>query len=152
MGELTVTRGLAPFGPATAILLTDEEVAELGGGRRAAVLVSVGDSTARLRLAVMGGQNCIGLSKAARHALGVQIGDVVTARIGLDTLPREVELPADLAAALAEDPEVQRRFEELAFTHRKEFASWVSEAKRPQTRERRVAQTLEMVREGRTRS
>ena len=152
MGTLDLSRSLEPFGPAAAILLTDDEVAELGGGKRAAVRVTIGDRSARLRLAVMGGQNCIGLSKAARADLGVAIGDTVVARIELDTDPREVELPPALVEALETDPQAKRAFAALAFTHRKEYATWISEAKRAETRDRRVAQALQLLREGRTRS
>ncbi|MDO5502504.1 MAG: YdeI/OmpD-associated family protein [Actinomycetia bacterium] len=148
--EKTVT--LEPFGPATAIILTDEEVADLGGGRRAPVRVTVDGHTVRMRVAVMGGLNCIGISKANRAELGVQIGDEITALIELDETPREVEVPADLAVALGQDPEAARAFAGLAFTHRKEFAQWVGDAKREDTRTRRVAQTLEMLRSGQTRS
>lgn len=143
---------LVPFGPATAILLTDAQVAELGGGKRAPVVVTIGDRSVRARLAVMGGQNCIGLSKAARASLGVDIGDEVAVTVALDEAPREVVVPDDLAAALAADPLVAQAFEKLAYTHRKEYAVWVTDAKRAETRARRVAQAVEMIREGRTRS
>ena len=69
-----------------------------------------------------------------------------------DDAPREVEVPEALATALAGDPEAQARFDKLAFTHRKEFARWIAEAKQDATRERRGAQALTMLREGRTRS
>ena len=62
------------------------------------------------------------------------------------------ELIEALAAALAADDEARAAFEKLAYTHRKEFARWVDEAKRDDTRERRVAKTLEMLRRGETRS
>jgi uncharacterized protein YdeI (YjbR/CyaY-like superfamily) len=61
-------------------------------------------------------------------------------------------VPVALAAALDADPEAKRLFDGLAFTHRKEYARWISEAKREETRERRVAQAVEMIRAGRTRS
>lgn len=152
MGKLEITTTLEPSGPATALILTDEQVEELGGGKRAAVRVTVEGRSARLRLAVMGGENCIGLSKASRAELGVEIGDTVTALIELDEAPREVEVPAALAEALRADPEARKSFEALAFSHRKEFARWVAEAKREETRERRIAETLRMVRAGQTRS
>ena len=79
-------------------------------------------------------------------------GDTVTFTLELDTAPREVEVPAELTAALAADATARSTFDGLAHTHRKEFARWVGEAKRAATRDRRVAQTLEMMREGRTRS
>ncbi|MFN8195988.1 MAG: YdeI/OmpD-associated family protein [Nocardioidaceae bacterium] len=152
MTSLTVDTELSAQGPAAAIELTDEQVGELGGGKRAAVRVTIGDRSARLRLAVMGGRTLIGLSKAARAELGVEIGQRVTATIALDETPREVEVPEALAAALAADPAAAQAFAGLAFTHRKEYAVWVADAKREETRDRRVAQAVEMLREGRTRS
>ena len=149
---LTVQRRLDPYGPAAAIVLSDDEVAALGGGKRAAVRVTIDGLSARLRLAVMGGQNVIGLSKAARAELGVETGAEVTAQIALDEAPREVDVPEEVAAALAADPEAGAAYQRLAFTHRKEYAVWVAEAKRPQTRTRRVEQALAMLKDGRTRS
>lgn len=143
---------IAPFGPAAAIVLSDQQIADLGGGKRAAVRVLIAGREQRLRLAVMGGQNVIGLSKAARAALKVEIGDVVDVEVALDEAPREVEVPEALAAALAGDTAAAAAFDKLAYTHRKEFATWVADAKRDETRARRVTQALEMLREGRTRT
>jgi hypothetical protein len=133
---------LEPFGPATALVLTDAQVAELGGGKRAAVVVGIAGSTARLRLAVMDGRNVIGMSKAVRAQLGVEIGDEVDATVDLDVAEREVEVPEDLAAAL-EEAGVRGAFDELSFTRRKELARGVEDAKRADTRERRVAAAVE---------
>jgi hypothetical protein len=137
---------LEPVGPATAIELSDAQVSELGGGRRPPVRVTIGDRTARLRLAVMGGRNLIGLSKAARAELAVEIGDEVTATIELDGAERVVDVPPDLAAALDADPPLRAAFEALSFTHRKEHVRAITEAKRPETRARRVAATLDLLR------
>lgn len=134
---------LEPFGPATAIVLTDAQVAELGGGKRAAVIVGIGDRTARVRLAVMDGRNVIGLSKATRAQLGVDLGDQVDATVELDTEKREVDVPADLEAALAAQPAARAAFDALSFSRRKELARGVAEAKRPDTRERRIATAIE---------
>lgn len=128
---------LVPFGPATAIELTDEQVAELGGGKRAAVLVTVGERSARLRLGVMDGRKLIGISKANRAQLGVDIGDEVDATIDLDQQEREVEVPADLAVAL-DAAGARAAFDALSYSRRKELARGVAEAKKPETRERRI--------------
>jgi len=141
--SLHVTATLAPNGPATAIELTDAQVAELGGGKRAAVRVTVGSRTARLRVAVMGGRNLIGLSKAARKDLDVEIGDTVDALIELDDAERTVEVPDDLAAALDADPRVRAAYDALSYTRRKELAGGVVAAKRPDTRTRRIAAAIE---------
>lgn len=132
-------------GPATAIELTDAQVESLGGGKRATVVVTIGGRTSRLRLAVMGGKNLIGISKAARAELGVEIGDTVSADIDLDTAPREIEVPADLAAAMDADPRVRAAFDALAPSHRKEHVRAVVEAKQAATRERRIAAAVAKV-------
>ena len=139
---LIIRTTLEPQGPATAIELTDAQVEELGGGKRAAVRVTIGGRSARLRLAVMGGQNLIGLSKAARAELGGEIGDEVEALIELDTAPREDEVPDDLAAALAAAPGAREAFDGLPPSHRKEHVRAILDAKKPETRERRVAAAI----------
>ncbi len=68
--------------------------------------------------------------------------------MALDTEPREVEVPADLQEALARDRDAGRAFEGMSFTHRREYVEWIEEAKRPETRARRVAGTVERVRAG----
>lgn len=145
--SLEVSTVLEAQGPATAIELSDAQVEALGGGGRAPVRVTIGERSARLRLARMGGKNLIGLSKAARAELGVEIGDRVTALIELDTAERTIEVPEDLAAALDADPRVRSAFDALAPSHRKENVRSVVEAKRPETRERRIAAVVERVRQ-----
>lgn len=139
-------------GPAGAFILTDEQAADLGTGRKVfPVTVAVNGATLPLRLARMGGENMIGLAKAARAEAGVEIGATYDVVIALDEGDRTVEVPEDLAAALTADPDARARFDGLAPSHRKEFVRWVTEAKRETTRADRVAKTLEMLREGRTR-
>jgi uncharacterized protein YdeI (YjbR/CyaY-like superfamily) len=129
---------LQPRGPAAAVLLDDDQVAEVGGGKKAfPVRVTVNGHTLRLRLARMGGENMIGFSKAARAEAGLEPGQEV------DEAPREVEVPAELNAALDGDADARRAFDALSFTHRKEYAQWVAEAKKPETRDRRIAETLD---------
>lgn len=136
---LQITTVLEPVGPATALELSDAQVAALGGGKRAPVRVTIGDRTARLRLAGMGGKNLIGLSQAARTELGVDIGDTVTATIELDDAEREVEVPEDLRTALAAHPGALAAFGALSPSRRKELVRGVVDAKRPETRAKRIA-------------
>jgi hypothetical protein len=136
--SITVRTVLESNGPATAIELDDGQVAGLGGGRRAAVRVTIGGRSARLRLGVMGGRNLLGLSKASRAELGVEIGDEVEALVELDEAPREVEVPEDLAAALEAAPGAREAFDRLPFTHCKEHVRAILDAKRPETRSRRI--------------
>lgn len=149
---LRITATLEPRGPAGAFILSDEQVAALGGGKRAfPVTVSANGTTLSLRLARMGGENLIGLAKAARAQADVQIGATHDVEIAVDTTERTVDVPEDLAAALAADPALEAAFAALAPSRRKELARWVADAKRAETRADRVATTLEKVRAHRTR-
>lgn len=139
---LQLTTTLEPRGPAAAIVLTDEQVTALGGGRAFPVRITVGAVTVEGRVARMGGENLVGLSRERRAALGVEAGDTVDVVIALDTAERTVEVPEDLAGALA-DAGLREAFDRLAPSHRKEHARSVTEAKRPETRARRVAAVVQ---------
>lgn len=142
---MKVKQKLEPQGPATAIILTDAQVETLGGGKRAAVKVTIGGKTAQLRLAVMGGKNMIGISKANREALGVEIGNTVEATVELDTAERTVEVPDDAAKALAK-AKLRAKFDALACTHRKEHIVAITDAKKPETRAKRIEAMLDKLR------
>jgi hypothetical protein len=149
---LKLTAPLEPHGPAGAFLLTDDQVAAIGEGKKAfPVRVAVNGHTLRLRLSRMKGLNLIGLAKAVRERAALELGASYEVEISADDAERTVEVPAELAAALAADPAAEQAFTALAHSHRKEFARWVGEAKREATRADRVAKTVEMVRAGRTR-
>jgi hypothetical protein len=153
MGRLTFSARLEPRGPAAAVVLDDEQVAVLGeGAKRFPVAATVNGYTWRGSVARMGGEFLLGLSRAVREAAGVRAGDQVQVILELDTAPREVDVPRALADALAGDPAARKAFEGMAFTHRKEYARWVDEAKKDETRDRRVQQAVEMIRAGQTRS
>lgn len=145
MSALTLSTTLEPHGPAAAILLTEEQVAQLGGGKTPPVLVTIGDHTARLRVGRMGGEIMIGFSKAARAQFGIEPGQAVEARIELDAAERTVDVPAALAAAL-DDAGLRAAFDALSFTNRKEAARSVAEAKQEATRDRRIAKVLDGLR------
>ena len=150
---ITFTTTLQPRGPAAAVVLDDDQVATVGrGAKRFPVKVTVNGYTWRGSVARMGGEFLVGLNREVRDGAGVEAGDEVDVSIALDQAPREVDVPAALATALAADAEAAAAFERMAFTHRKEYARWVAEAKRDETRDRRVAQAVEMIRTGKTRS
>jgi hypothetical protein len=153
MGNLTLTTTLQRRGPAAAVVLTAEQVADLGEGKKAfPAQVTINQYTWAGRVSRMGGEFLLGLSREVRTGAGVEAGDEVTVMIALDEAPREVEVPPTLAQALDADSAAKARFEALAYSHRKEFARWIAEAKKDDTRERRVAQAVQMLHEGRTRS
>jgi hypothetical protein len=88
-----------------------------------------------------GGSLCIGISKAVRAAAGVGIGDAVHVRIETDDAPRTIAVPGDLADALAAAG-LTDAFASLSYTHRREHVRSVEDAKRPETRARRIEQTV----------
>ncbi|MGN6169238.1 MAG: YdeI/OmpD-associated family protein [Solirubrobacteraceae bacterium] len=151
MGRLELKTQLAKRGPAAAIVLDDDQVATIGeGAKRFPVRATVNEFTWRTTITRMRGEFLLGLNREVRESAGVQAGDTVEAAIELDSEPREVEIPEALARALSADPDARAAFDRLAFTHRKEYARWVADAKREETRDRRVARAIEMLREGQT--
>jgi phosphoribosylformylglycinamidine (FGAM) synthase-like enzyme len=143
--SLHLTTVLEPRGPAGAIVLTDAQLADLGASKRSPVTITVGDRSVEARIGVMGGELLVGLSKAARNALGVEIGQTIDATLSVDEAPREVALPPELSAALAANPAARTAYDALAYSHRKEHATWVAEAKQQETRERRATQAVEKI-------
>jgi hypothetical protein len=153
MGSIRLTATLVRRGPAAAVVLEEEQVAAVGeGAKRFPVLATVNGYTWRTTITRMGGEFLLGLSRAVREQASAEAGDIVEVDLELDTAPREVEVPEALASALADDPAAQAAFDALSYTHRKEYARWVEEAKREETRQRRVTQAVQMLREGKTRS
>ncbi len=142
---LRLTAVLEPRGPAGAIVLTEDHLAELGASKRSPVTITVGDASVEGRIGVMGGEILVGLAKAARAALGVEIGQTVDVTLSVDAEPREVVVPPELVATLAANPAARKAYDALAYTHRKEYATWVAEAKQAETRERRAAQAIERI-------
>ena len=86
---------------------------------------------------------CLGVLKAIQQSAGVSRGDTITVELDLDTAPRVIEPPADLARALAEDRRVAGAWEKLSYTNKREIAMGLEEAKKPETRERRLEAALE---------
>jgi hypothetical protein len=143
---------LEPRGPAAAVLLTDEQVERIApGAKTPPVRVTVNGHTFTGRIGRMGGESLLGFNRAVREAAGVEAGQELELEIVLDSAPREVDVPAELTAALAGDATAREAFDGLSYSHRKEFARWVGDAKRVETRERRASETIRMLHEGRTR-
>jgi hypothetical protein len=133
---------------ATGVPVPDDVVAALGAGRRPAVRVSVGGHTYRSTVASRGGRFMVPLSAEHREAAGVAAGDEVDVDLELDTEPREVTVPPDLAEALDADEQARRVFEGLPYSHRLRWVLSVEDAKTEQTRQRRVVKAVEGLRAG----
>ncbi len=95
-----------------------------------------------------GGSHLLGLHKPTREAIGKSVGDLVTVALQADTEPRTVAMPDDFARALAKNPIAKTTYETFAYTHRKEYVQWIVSAKRPETRERRIADAVLRIAKG----
>lgn len=134
---------------ATGFEVPADVVERLGGGKRPAVVVTVGPHTYRTTVGVMGGRSMVPLSGENRAAAGVVAGEEVEVGLARDLAPRTIEVPEDLAARLAGDPAAQATFEAATPAQRKEWVRWVTEAKKAETRTDRVARTVEALAAGR---
>ena len=128
----------------TGIEVPAEQVEALGGGKRAAVLVRVNGYEYRSTLAVMGGKHLIPFSSDKRAATGIAGGDPIDVELELDTAPRTVEVPIDLAEALAAAG-LTERFAALAPSRQKAHVVSVEGAKAAETRQRRVEAVIAKV-------
>ena len=129
---------------ATGIEVPPEIIDALGGGKRPAVAVTIAGFTFSTTLGSMGGKIMIPFSAERRASAGVAAGDELQVGIVLDAAPKVIEVPDDLAAAL-DAAGVRAAFDGLAPSHRKEHVRAVTEAKKPETRQRRIAKCVEMV-------
>ena len=127
------------------------DVKEAFGSGRPRIRALIDGHEYRGSLMNMGGGHMLLIRKDIRSAIGKQPGDRVMIEVAEDTEPRVVTVPPELEAAFSTDPDARARFEALSYTHRREFAEWVAEAKRQETRDRRAAKAVEMLHEGRTR-
>src|SRR4051812_35409074 len=121
------------------------DVPAVFGRVRAPVRVTVGGHTWRTTVMRYGDDYVLPLSRRNREAAGVRAGDAVTVALASDEEPRTVGVPDDLAAALDAAPGARAAFDSRSFTHRREWVEWVTQAKRPETRERRVRGVVEQV-------
>jgi hypothetical protein len=133
-------------GNATAVEVPKSVVEALDSGPRPLIAVTINGHTWRSRIALMRGQCLIGISAGNRTASGIGEGEVIEVNLRLDTEPRVVAVPPDLAGALNSDPEIRAAFDRLPYgLKRKEIAS-IEEAKAPETRQRRVSRLIARMR------
>jgi Bacteriocin-protection, YdeI or OmpD-Associated/Domain of unknown function (DUF1905) len=136
---------------ATGIQVPDEVVEALGSGRRPAVKITINGYTYRNTVAVMGGVYMVGVSAEHRAGAGVAGGDEVDVDVELDTAPREVAVPADFAAALDAEPNARRTFDGLSYSNKSWHVLQVTGAKTDETRQRRIAKSVDLLKQGRAR-
>ena len=136
---------------ATGIEIPPEVVESLGAGKKPPVAVTINGHTYRSTVASRSGRFLVGVSAENRAAADVAAGDKIEVELELDDKPREVRVPDDLAAALDRDAKAKSFFEELTYSQKQWYVLPIEEAKKQETRERRLDKALQMLREGRKR-
>lgn len=125
-----------------AVVEVPFDAKDIFGSGRPKVVATFDGVSYRGSIASMGGRYLLGIRKDIREAIAKGPGDTVRVTVAADTAPRTVAVPADVAAALA-DAGRRGSFDALSYTHRREHIEAIEEAKRPETRARRIARLLE---------
>ncbi|WP_395295349.1 YdeI/OmpD-associated family protein [Kitasatospora hibisci] len=135
-----------PPEPMRGLEVPPEVVGALGGGARPPVTITVNGHRWTSRVAVLRGRHLLGLSNANRQAAGVATGDEVEVDLELDTEPRVVVEPVDFARALDGDPAARAAYDALTDSRKREHVRAVENAKRPETRRRRIEKAVAALR------
>lgn len=131
----------------TGIRVPGEVVDVPGQGKRPPATISLNGYTYRTTVASMGDEYMLSVSAEVREKAGVQAGDTVDVEIALDTAPREVEVPEDLADALAEEPVARKFFDGLSYSNKRRIVTSIECAKTAETHERRIWKAIESLKE-----
>ena len=135
----------------TGIEVPEEVMEALGSGKRPAVTVTINGYSYRSSVASLGGKSMVSLSAEHRAGAGVAGGDEVEVDLELDTAPREVTVPDDLAAALDAEPAARATFDGLSYSNKSWHVLQVTGARTEETRRRRITRSVEALRQGRPR-
>jgi hypothetical protein len=138
-------------GKNTGIVVPDPIIEELGAGSRPAVVVDLNGYEYRNTVGVMGGRHMVSISAAVRKETGLKEGDPIHVRLTVATTPREVDVPDDLAAALAREPRAKEFFEGISNSLQRYHAENVAAAKSEATRQRRIEKSISLFLEGKKR-
>ena len=148
---VTFETTLVATGNNTGIVVPAEVIDQLAAGKRPPVIVRLNDYEYRSTVGVMAGRSMISVSAAVRKETGLKGGDPVTATLRVADSPREVDLPPDLAEALAADEQAAAFFATLSNSLRRYHADLVNAAKSDETRERRIGRAIALFRDGKPR-
>jgi hypothetical protein len=148
---VTFETTVAASGNNTGIVVPEEVIDRLAAGKRPPVHVTVNGYDYRSTVAVMGGRYMIGISAAIRQATGLQGGDPIRVTLAVAEAPREVDVPADFAAALADDESVGAFFAKLSNSLQRYHVDNINAAKTPETRQRRIEKAVSLFRDGKQR-
>jgi hypothetical protein len=140
--DVTFETTLTASGNNTGIVVPDDVMERLGRGKRPPVLVTVNGYEYRSTVAVMGGRYLISLSAAVRAATGLKGGDPISVVLTVADTPREVEVPADFAAAMEQQEPARQFFDGLSSSLQRYHVDNVNAAKAPETRQRRIDKSV----------
>lgn len=145
----TFTATIQDAGEGGAFVEVPFDVEAAFGSKRPKVVATIDGVPYRGSLVRMGSdKHILIVLKGIREQIGKSYNDEVIVNIEADTEPRVVNIPVDLAEALNADARAKAHFEKLSYTHQREYVIWVEDAKREQTRRRRIAKAIEMLTEG----
>jgi len=142
------TRVLRAGKTATGVEVPAKVVDALGSTKRPLVKVTINGYTYRSAIAPMGGVFMLGISEEVRRKTGVAGGDTVDVEVELDTQPRDVEVPPELAKALAKDAKAKKFFESLSYSGKIRLVAPIANGKTPETRERNLDKAMAALRAG----
>jgi hypothetical protein len=142
---------LSQSGNNTGIPVPEDVIERLGRGKRPPVLVNVNGYEYRSTVAVMGGRYLIGLSAAVRAATGLKGGDPISVTLRVADAPREVDVPADFAAAMEEQHPARQFFDGLSNSLQRYHVDNINAAKAPDTRRRRIDKAVALFLAGKQR-
>jgi hypothetical protein len=127
------------------------DVEKVYGKKRVKIKASIDGEPYRGTLVRMGApQHILIVLKEIRQKIGKSVGDEVTIELEEDLEPRVIDVPADLQEALDTNPPAKNYFNSLSYTHQKEYIRWITEAKRDETRLKRIQQTIALLMKGKS--
>jgi hypothetical protein len=127
---------------ATGVEVPAKVVDGLGSTKRPLVSVTINGYTYRSAIAPMGGVYMLGISEEVRNNAHVKAGDMIDVNVELDTKPRDVEVPPELAKALAKDAKAKKYFESLSYSGKYRLAAPITSGKTPETRARNLEKAM----------
>jgi hypothetical protein len=149
--SVTFETTVAASGNNTGIVVSDEVIEQLAAGKRPPVLVNVNGYEYRNTVGVMGGRHMISISAAVRNATGLRGGDPIRVTLTVADTAREVDVPADFAAALAADERARAFFERLSNSMQRYHVDNLNAAKSADTRPRRIDKAIALFLDGKQR-
>ena len=145
----TFTAVIQNAGGGGAFVEVPFDVEQAFGAKKPRVRATIEGVPYRGLLTRMGGEHhLLIILKGIREQIGKTFGDEITITVEPDTEPRILEIPQDLAKELKKDKEARAFFDKLSYTHRKEYVTWINDAKKEETRQNRINKTIEMLKQG----